>query len=262
MTLLRNDARGGIRTDYPEPLWIQAAISISEQVASGALLPGMRLAPERELCIQMGISRVTLRKALAKLVDDGLLRASHGRGWYVAEAASNATVKEWPNTLESFSETARRMGLAATSTVLRAEGSPANLDEAERLQIAPGTRLFRLERVRMLGGVAIALDDTQIPVTLVEGLAEVDFTTSSLYAELSARGVEPIRAEATIEAKEATVDEAGQLSLDAGKPLLVMRQIAFDGEQRPLFLSTIRYAGDRYRLKTFFARRNGSGAAS
>ena len=89
-----------IRPDYPEPLWIQAANLITAEIDSGVLKPGMRLPPERELCEQLGISRVTLRKALTKLVEDGLVSASHGRGWYVA---STSTSKEWPNSLESFS---------------------------------------------------------------------------------------------------------------------------------------------------------------
>jgi GntR family transcriptional regulator len=258
VTLLHDESPSGIRADYPEPLWIQAVNEIAGQIAAGTLVPGMRLAPERELCIQMGISRVTLRKALNRLVEDGLLRASHGRGWYVADAQGVQAGKEWPNTLESFTETAKRMGLVATSTVLKVEESAASLDEAERLQIAPGMLLFRLERVRLLGGVPIALDDSQIPTSLAAGLLDIDFSSSSLYDALAAKGVEPVRAEATIEAKEATATEADRLSLEPSKPLLVMRQLAFDWAERPLFLSTIRYAGDRYRLKTFFARRNPS----
>ncbi|MDZ4045863.1 MAG: GntR family transcriptional regulator [Rhodoglobus sp.] len=53
-----------IRPDYPEPLWIQAANLITAEIDSGVLKPGMRLPPERELCEQLGISRVTLRKAV------------------------------------------------------------------------------------------------------------------------------------------------------------------------------------------------------
>src|ERR1700756_6062088 len=101
-----------IRPDYPEPLWIQAATLIRNQIDEGVLRAGARLPPERELCQQLGISRVTLRKALHQLVDAGALNASHSRGWYVAKRAAK---REWPNTLESFTETADRMGLATRS---------------------------------------------------------------------------------------------------------------------------------------------------
>jgi DNA-binding GntR family transcriptional regulator len=240
-----------IRADYPEPLWIQAVNLISEEIRSGVLKPGMRLPPERELCLQLNISRVTLRKALNHLVEEGTLTASHGRGWYVATRPAST---EWPNSLESFSETATRMGLVASSTVLRAEVAPATFDEAEGLTIAPGTPLFHLVRVRRLDDVPIALDSTNVPLSVAPGLPVIDFTAESLYDSLAAAGVEPLRADTTIEAVEADEFAAQSLNLAVGKPLLIMRQTVIDRSERHLFVSTIKYVGERYRLRTFFTR--------
>lgn len=240
------------RSDYPEPLWIQALQLIRAEIDEGALQPGMRLPPERELCQQLNISRMTLRKALNQLVEDGVLNSSHGRGWYVAKA--QAADREWPSNLESFSETAARMGLTASSRVLTAHARPANLDEAEDLGIAPGTPLFRLERVRLLDGVPIALDLTRIAASLVPDLGEHDFSSESFYDSLAAAGVEPARANSTIEAREADAYTAEQLNLAVGKPVLVMHQVAVDAADRPLFTSVISYVGERYRLRTSFAR--------
>lgn len=240
-----------IRPDYPEPLWIQAVNLIKDEVASGALSGGSRLPPERELCQQLRISRVTLRKALNQLVEDGVLSPSHGRGWYVSGAAPR---RDWPDSLESFTETARRMGLTASSTVLRAETSAASMDEAEELSIAPGTPLFHLERVRELDGVPIALDLTRIPAHLAPELAAADFRHESLFSRLAEAGVEMARAESTIEAREAEGESARLLGLEAGKPMLVMHQVVVDRLDRPLFTSTIRYNGERYRLRTSFVR--------
>ena len=140
---------------YPEPLWVQAASLIRGEIDSGVLKRGARLTPEREQSKQLGISRVTLRRALRQLVEEGVLSASHGRGWYITR---DEPKKEWPNRLESFSETAARMALRTHSTIVRAESSPASFDEAEQFSIAPGTALFRLERVRFLEGVPTALE--------------------------------------------------------------------------------------------------------
>ncbi len=249
---LGGNAVAAIRPDYPEPLWIQVVNLINHEIATGVLKPGMRLPPERELCQQLSISRVTLRKALTQLVEDGVLSASHGRGWYVAQAPSVG--KDFPNSLESFTETATRMGLAATSRVLRAETKPATLDEAEELAVAPGTPLFHLERVRLLDDVPIAVDVTRMPAALAPSLGSVDFATASFYEALADAGVEPLRADATIEARETTGAVAEHLGLEVGKPVLVMRQVAVDDDERPLFVSTITYAGERYRLRTNFAR--------
>jgi GntR family transcriptional regulator len=253
-------APASIRADHPEPLWVQAASLIKEQIAAGELRPGSRLSPERELCERLGISRVTLRKALATLVDEGALSASHGRGWYVSTSAN--TAREWPNSLESFTETARRMGLTASSVVLRHEVVPADLDEAEQLSIAPGTPLFVLERVRQLNGVPTALDLTQVPAELVPGFQDVDFRTGSLYERLTAAGLDPAKADATIESREADAYLAEHLKLEPGKPVLVLRQLGFSTADRPLFSSVVRYRGDRYRLRTFFLRTGGPGRPS
>jgi GntR family transcriptional regulator len=242
---------GGVLPGYPEPLWIQTAELIRDQIDKGVLKRGARLTPERELCEQLGISRVTLRRALRQLVEEGVLSASHGRGWYITQAAPR---KEWPNRLESFSETAARMGLRTHSAVLRAESGAASLDEAEELGIAPGTPLFRLERVRFLEGVAIAVDLTRVPLSLVPGIGKVDFTSRSMYATLSEAGIEPMRADSTIEAAKADERTAELLNLAPGDPLLVMWQLALGARQEPLFTSSIHYAGERYRLRTSFAR--------
>jgi GntR family transcriptional regulator len=244
------EVSGAVLPGYPEPLWIQAVNVIRGEIDRGVLQPGGRLPPERVLCQQLGISRVTLRKALGSLVEAGVLNPSHGRGWYVARSARK---NEWPNTLESFSETAARMGLKPHSKVLRAETSPATIDEAEQLGIAPGTPLFRLERVRLLEGVPIALDLTCLRQALVPEIERVDFRDRSLYSTLSAAGVEPVRADSTIEATKADERAAEHLDLAPGDPVLVMRQLALSAEE-PLFVSTIQYAGDRYRLRTSFAR--------
>ncbi|HEY2674161.1 MAG TPA: GntR family transcriptional regulator [Rugosimonospora sp.] len=246
-----DDAMTSIRPDYPDPLWIQAVNLVKEEIANGSLRPGMRLPPERELCLQLNISRVTLRKALSELVREGMVNSSHGRGWYVSGAPPR---KEWPNSLESFTETAGRMGLVASSQVLRAETVAATLDEAEELSIAPGTAMFHLERVRLLSGVPIALDLTRIPLALAPDLPVTDFSSASFYEMVSRAGVEMRRADSTIEARPADAEVAGHLDLAVGKPVLVMRQLVVDDADRPLFASTIQYNGERYRLRTFFAR--------
>lgn len=235
---------------YPEPLWMRAKSALESRIAVGEVASGSRLPPERELCRLLGISRVTLRKALTALVEDGVLRAAQGRGWYVTASER----QEWPNTLESFSETARRMGLVASSLVLRADWGPATFDEAEALQIAPGTTLFRLERVRMLDGVPIAVDQSLVPADIAAGFDAVDFTTCSLYDTITALGHRLAQADTTVEARPADVALAGHLATAAGTPVLEMRQTVRDQDQRPLLSSAIRYAGDRYRLRTSFNR--------
>ncbi|WP_232326736.1 GntR family transcriptional regulator [Microbispora sp. ATCC PTA-5024] len=241
--------------DAPDPLWAQVADHVRRQVAEGSLAPGARLAPERELCLHLGVSRVTLRRALGRLVEEGVLTASHGRGWYVGTAAKT----DWPNSLESFSETAARKGLAPASRVLRADVHPATLDEADLLMVAAGAPLFHLERVRLLDGGTVGLDYTRVPLAVAPGLPDADFAARSLFEVLTEAGREPSRADTTIEAGPADARVAGLLEVETGAPLLVMTEIVVDAADRRLFHSRLHYRGDRYRLRTSFARGAGGG---
>lgn len=237
-------------THIADPLWHRAAARIRADIVSGALAPGSRLPPERELCESLSISRVTLRRALLTLEQERVLTSSHGRGWFVTEAPR----KEWLNSLESFSETAQRMGLVASSIVVRNEIVPATFDEAGELMVAPGSPVFHLERVRLLDSVPTAVDVSTIPAHLVPGFTALDFTRESLYTQLDRVGLALLRADSTIEASEADEPIAQHLRIAVGQPVLTMHQLVCDDDDRPVLSSAIRYAGDRYRLRTAFAR--------
>ncbi|MEE4543898.1 GntR family transcriptional regulator [Streptomyces sp. V4-01] len=242
------------RAGGADPLWSQTADIIAGRVERGELAAGARLPAERELCARLDISRVTLRKALAHLVNRGVLTSSHGRGWFVT-AAPAAPEREWPNDLESFTATARRKRMRPGALVLGHEVVPASLDVAERLLVPAGTPLLRLERVRTLNDVRIAVDLSLVPVALAPGLEQADFATASLFEELRERGVQPDRSVVTIEARAADRALAAELEMAEGTPVLVLDQTVYGRDQRPALLSTLRYSGERYRLRTTFQPR-------
>ena len=236
--------------DSPDPLWRQAADLIRHQIATGKLAAGGRIPAERDLLEQLSISRVTLRRALQSLVEEGVLTSSHGRGWYV----SANVPKEFPNTLESFSETAARLGLAPSSELIRAIDAPATLDEAETLGIAPGSLVFHLDRIRCLDGVPVAVDTSFFSSVLKPDLSAVNFRTASLFKLLLNNKVDLARGETTIEAMAAESEIARHLAIEIGKPILVMRQSIVDSGGKPMLSSTVQSVGDRYGLRTSFSR--------
>jgi GntR family transcriptional regulator len=233
-----------------DPLWLQIAALIEAEVAGGVLTRGSRLPSERELCDRLGVSRVTLRRALSHLVEEGVLESSHGRGWYV----TTGVLGEPPNLLRSFSQTAAARGLDATARVLATGTIPATLDEAETLAIAPGTDVFHVRRVRLLGGAPVAFDQARVPLALAPELADLDFAERSLYAALEERGVIPTRADFSVEAAPASKDDAALLDVKPGHPLLVTDQITFDQLGRPIELATMAYRYDRYRFRASLHR--------
>ena len=235
----------------PDPLYLQVHRAVADEIARGTWRPEERLPPERVLCERFAVSRVTLRRALNALVSDGLLRASHGRGWYVA----GGPLGEPPNALESFSAMGRARGLVPSARVLSTAVRPATIDEAEALTIAPGADLFAIERLRLLDGLPISIDKSRVPLARAPGLAAADFSQASLYTTLEADGVVPAWAEFALSAAAATPEEAALLDLAVGSPLLTASQTTFDQDHRPIELGHVRYRGDRYRFRATLVRR-------
>ncbi|GAA1923911.1 GntR family transcriptional regulator [Microbacterium aoyamense] len=240
-----------------EPVWQRAAHAVERRIGDGTWPHGTRLPSERELCIDLDVSRVTLRRALNDLERHGLISARRGRGWFVGvepEQPPSDARAEWPNSLESFTETAARLGLEASSRVTRSQIAPATLDEAEQLQVVAGMPLLHLDRIRSLGGIPVLRDCSRVPVALVPQIESVDFAHGSMYAVLSAAGSAPAYAETTLEARAAEPELAVELSIEPGSAVLVMKELARAADGRPVLASEIHYAGERYRLRTVFAR--------
>ena len=182
------------------PLHLEVRDFIAQDIAAGLTSPGDRLPSERDLCERLNVSRLTLRKALKLLVDDGLVESAPGRGWFVA----GGPISEPANVLLSFSEMARARGPTPSARLLSTEVRSAALDEGEVLMIAPGSDLFEIRRLRRLDGAAIAIDHSRIPLAIAPGLPSIDFRRESLYSVLRNHGVEPTRAATVVEAVPAT----------------------------------------------------------
>ncbi|CAN5739593.1 GntR family transcriptional regulator [soil metagenome] len=229
------------------PLYQQARDAIAAQITAGQLAAGDQLLSERRLCEEFGISRVTARRALIALEEDGLIGASPGRGWFVTDGP----LSEPPNMLLSFTALARARGLAPTAKVLRRQVRPASMDEADVLGVAPGAELFELERIRLLDGLPVAVDHSVVPLQRCPALVDADFSSASLYEVLRTEGrVVPSRAGCTLEAMAAGPVMAPLLDLDEAAPVLVSRQTAYDQQDVAVETSRIVYRGDRYRFRT------------
>jgi len=236
------------------PLYAQVAGSLAAEIRAGRLVTGTRLPSERELRERFGVSRVTVRQALGRLVSAGLVVPAAGRGWFVHAAP----LAEPPGTLASFTEMVSGAGLVATSRILDRQVRDSTLDEAQALRLAPGTPLFSLYRLRMVDGLATALDHSRVPLAVAPGLVDVDFSTSSLYATLTEAGAQPARADYTVTAEAATAAQAQLLEVVPGAPLLAATQTTYDRSGLPIELGAITYRGDRYRFRAVLTAGGGA----
>jgi GntR family transcriptional regulator len=239
--------RSGI---LPHPLHHEVSLVLADEIERGRLRRGTPLPPERALCEQLGVSRVTLRKALSTLAEQGLLSPSHGRAWFVTDS----TLGELPNLLQSLTEQAEARGLKAASRMMRATVRGTSLDEADQLEVAPGTPLFEMHRLRLLDGLPVAVDHVRIPLDVCPALATADFGAVSLYQTLEAHGVMLYRCDFVIQAMSADAALAEALEVPLATPLLLAIGTAFGERERPIELSQVHFIGERYRFRASLYR--------
>jgi GntR family transcriptional regulator len=235
----------------PDFRWQQIARALADEITAQAYPPGTKLDSEAVLGKRFGVSRVTMRQALAELSSRALVHPRAGRGWFVGAPDVDAgTVYEPPGKLLSFTDMAISRGLVPDSVVLSVEVVAAGLSDAAELSVAPGAPLFSLRRIRRLDGLAVAVDHSLIPASLIPDVEGEDFSRGSLFEALRRRGIQPMHANYELRAIAADGDMAELLGVEAGFPMLATHQVMFDSTGRRVELGRIVYRGDRYLFRT------------
>jgi GntR family transcriptional regulator len=204
------------------------------------LQPHAGLPSDAELCREFGVSRMTARGAVQRLVHEGLVYRVPGRGTFVAEGGARRSAAH----ILSFSDEMRRRGRAPTSRLIERLRRPATPDEERRLGVGD---VVVIRRVREADGEPVALETAVFPAARV-----LDLESVSLFATLAAAGSIPTAGRAAIGAEAATAEDARLLQVKRGTPLLVERRLIDDQDGTPLELTESRYVGSRYGLDVDF----------
>ena len=240
----------GRRTDAtgPDLAYVRLIRRIEADIATGRLIPGERLAPERELVERWDVARNTLRKALAELATRGLIEARERLGWYVSTRGVTIETISGPQGLTDW---AVLHGVAVSSRVCSARVRPAGQLEARALRVPLHSDVFELERVRIVESVALSLDVSVLAGRLIPALVGVDFSERSLYRTLrAAAAIDPSRAECLLQAALATDRTADLLGVLPGDPILELTETVFDQYGEPFEYARHMNRGDRYAFRT------------
>ncbi|MET9423325.1 GntR family transcriptional regulator [Streptomyces sp. NPDC006540] len=216
--------------------------AILVDMCTNQLSPGDALPSERQLCIDHGVSRVTVREALSQLVSEGLAVRVHGRGTFVAERAYRSELR-----LASFHEDMRRLGLEPGTVVLSIGQDTPPPASATALQMAEGQQAWHVRRLRLADATPISVEDAWYSAETLPELDSVDFT-ASIYDTLATRFGHPIsRAEQTVGAGPASSETAALLGVRTGAAVMTFDRIAYSGEQ-PIEHAFSWFRADRYQL--------------
>jgi GntR family transcriptional regulator len=223
------------------PLYLRLQSAIREAVSEGALVPGDALPPERELASELGISRVTVRKALAGLVEAGLLMQRRGSGTYVAHAPRK--LEQPLSRLTSFSEDMRARGLKPTVRVIDRAVSLPTPEEAMVFGLKVGERVSRLRRLRLADDVPMAIENAVVPQVFLPDPGAVE---QSLYLALDARGIRPVRALQRLSAANLADGDAELLAVPPGSAALRITRVSYLADGRVVEFTRSFYRGDAY----------------
>ena len=239
-------AVAGVREDAYTPRYRTIEHAIRQRLAK--LTPGAELPSDADLCAEFGVSRMTARHAMNRLIDEGLVYRMRGRGTFVGAAPTHRRA----NSLLSFSNEMRRQGRVPSSRVLGRTLRAPTREEAVRLQLKQGEKVLWLKRIRLADGHPIALESARLNKRAAKAVLAADLHRESLHAVLVRAGCLPTRGRATIASEPATADDARWLKMRKGDPMLVERRIILDLEGRPLEFTESRYPADRYALDVDF----------
>src|SRR5512140_1754333 len=234
--------------DVNKPLYARIQEYIAELILSGKLAPDSKIQSEREFSDDLGVSRMTVRRAITELVNEGLLERKHGSGTYVAKPKITYESPELVNYLQAM----RRRNIAGASQLLEFDEVVASRRLAESLQIEIGNPIYRVAMLRFANRVPVVLERVFVSCARCPGLEEWDLEKSSLQDLLTdAYHILPGRISQTVEAVVAVDTVAQQLRVEEGFPLLMLSRVMYErGAEIPVLFSQDFLRGDYARIHT------------
>ncbi len=216
------------------PLYQQIKEALLKRLAAGEWAPGTFLPSETALAQEYGVSQGTLRKALDELTAEKIVVRYQGKGTAVAMHDADRSLFQFFHLVSNSGE-----HQLPASRVLAAGEGKATDEEAEALGLAPGTPVIRIERVRVLDGRPVMNERLTLPAARFAGLLVIapEQLPNTLYNLYQRRfGITVSRAIEKLAAIAADAVDAARLELAPGTPLLEIRRVALDLEQRPVEL--------------------------
>ena len=237
MTLL-SQALGKLDQSNSLPLYQQLQRALRHAIETRVLGPDDALPPERDLAVELSVSRITVRKAIDGLVNEGMLVRRQGSGTFV-----RARVEKNFSKLTSFSEDMRARGRTPRSVWLRRSAGTVTPEEALTLRASPGTPVYRFHRIRFADDAPMSLEYATI---LASCLPSLDAVESSLYEALERAGNRPTRALQRLRAVLFTAEQAELLQAKEKDAGLLVERLGFLKDGRAAEFTQSYYRGDIY----------------
>jgi GntR family transcriptional regulator len=219
----------------------ERVLELIEPLGVGDAIPS-----ERQLGVDLGVSRLTVRAALDELVREGYLVRRRGAGTFVAEPKVAKGID-----VSSFSDDMRRRGLQPASRTLDLRSIPAGARLGRMLHVSPSEPVLSVKRLRLADGEPMAIELLNVRASLVPGLTSADLEESSFYDLLASRyEIEIVGGTQTVEPTVTNDEESAALGVPLHSPALLFERVTRSVTGDVVEFTTSTYRGDRYRLVT------------
>jgi GntR family transcriptional regulator len=233
-----------INKNSPIPLYHQLEEHIKDLIEKGKLKPGDSVPPEREFAEKYKISRMTVRQAFTKLVNEGYLHRLQGKGTFVSERKIEQALQG----LTSFTEDMKARGMEPGSQLIHFEIIPSTSQIAGQLAISEYGPVYEIKRICLADGVPMAIETNYISANLIQGLTE-KIVNQSLYAYIESQlNLIIDKASQIIESSIASQTEAKLLNISKGAPVMLIQRNTFLQDGTPVELVKSIYRADRYKF--------------
>ncbi|WP_251554243.1 GntR family transcriptional regulator [Neobacillus muris] len=234
-----------INANSSTPLYQQLANLLRDQIHKGDLKIGDRIPSEAELGKMYGISRITIRQALAELEKEGLLEKIPGKGTFI----KNNRKIQGLTRLTGFNEVTAAAGLKAGYRIIEID-SMAFSEEAKTVFNTDEPSFFMVKRVLLASGSPVGMHTSYLPSWLIhqdpDSFTSEILSHSSLHATIEKTGVRLYRAEEIVEPALAGEEEIEHLGLKMGDLVLQVKRTIFDFNNQSLLYEIDIYRPDSY----------------
>lgn len=241
----------GLNRESAIPLYQQLEEVLKAKIKTGEWSSSQRIPSENELNRLYGLSRMTVRGVLTKLVNDDLLHRVPGKGTYVTPNKISAVSPAYRGVREQF----EALGFATTTQLVSLEIILAPAHVSKNLNLESDEMVFEIVRLREVDGAPISLHRSYIPAALAPGLEKHDVVTEQLCVVLEQQyGLRMRKVRENLEAVPVSTPDAAYLGMRRGEPALALEDTIFDASERPFEYSLIIFRGDKMRLRFDYDR--------
>jgi GntR family transcriptional regulator len=240
------------------PLYYQLGGVLRDQILSGRFTVGDRIPTEAELSNEYGVSRITVRQALAALEEEGLIRREPGRGTFVSEPRAFTGAMNFEGSLHDLIT----MAVSTSVQLLELRTVEATQQQSQLLQVPQRTPLTRCTRLRFHHETPLCYVVNLLPLEIGRRLTRSDWKRGSVLQALQRLG-HPIKdADQSVRAALADATLARHLQTRIGAPLLSVDRLVHTQDGRPVEHTHTYYRSDIYSLSVHLTHTQGTASAS